>query len=228
MALFKPYNGPESLIGSIPFHDGYVYVSTDDGYMYFDILVGSEERRVELNAKGAANLIKVTSDGNVKIAVSDLFNDSKAITVSHGGTGLATLDSGKVLVGNGTDAITYLKKTATTGGNAVTVDSSGKVTVGTLSLNDGGTGATSAADARTNLEVYSTTEVSNLVAKATTAAYSSTLASSSWTKNGDYYTQSKAFSNLACATNNVPPTIMCDSSTEDVITAWSTIKYADV
>lgn len=62
MALFKPLYGSSSRISfdDTPFHAGYVYF-TDDGFLYFDMNVGTEdapiEKRIKLNAGDAETLL---------------------------------------------------------------------------------------------------------------------------------------------------------------------------
>ena len=52
-----------------------------------------------------------------------------------------------------------------------------------------GTGATNAAGARTNLDVYSKAETDEQISESTSVAYTTTLSANGWTLNGDMYTQ---------------------------------------
>jgi hypothetical protein len=76
-------------------------------------------------------------------------------TVAKGGTGKGTLTTNAVLLGNGTTAI---KEIASASGAFYATAANAEPQFGTLPVAQGGTGATSAADARTNLDVYSKAE----------------------------------------------------------------------
>lgn len=64
MALCKFLHGDSSRLDSIPFHEGYIYVTTDEQMMYFDINVGTEEspdnKRIPLNAKDAETILGIS------------------------------------------------------------------------------------------------------------------------------------------------------------------------
>ena len=79
-------------------------------------------------------------------AASDI--TSGEVPVSHGGTGKNTHTSNAVLAGNGTSAV---KNVATASGALYATAANGEPQFGTLPVAQGGTGATTAADARTNL-----------------------------------------------------------------------------
>ena len=51
MALFKILRGDSTRIdkSTTPFHDGYAYLTPDDGGFYIDALVGNEEKRIRIN-----------------------------------------------------------------------------------------------------------------------------------------------------------------------------------
>ena len=97
--------------------------------------------------------------------------NGSTITVAYGGTGATTFTSNGVLLGNGTDAVSataagtadQVLRIPGAGGapafGAIDLTKTAAVT-GALPLTNGGTGATSAADARTNLNVPSRYAVS--------------------------------------------------------------------
>lgn len=64
MALCKFLHGDSSRLDSVPFHEGYIYVTTDEQMMYFDINVGTEEspnnKRIPLNAKDAETILGIS------------------------------------------------------------------------------------------------------------------------------------------------------------------------
>lgn len=51
MALFKAVQGPSSRIDlqSTPFHEGWIYLTTDDGKLYVDVVRNSTQERICLN-----------------------------------------------------------------------------------------------------------------------------------------------------------------------------------
>lgn len=53
MALFKILRGDSTRIdkSTTPFHDGYAYLTPDDGGFYIDAVSGSEEKRIRINPK---------------------------------------------------------------------------------------------------------------------------------------------------------------------------------
>lgn len=80
------------------------------------------------------------------IAVADL----PTVTVQKGGTGNTTMTANAVLVGNGTGAV---QAVASAKGALLSTGSGVKPSFGTVPVDAGGTGATDAATARSNLEV---------------------------------------------------------------------------
>ena len=74
---------------------------------------------------------------------------SGTLPVARGGTGKATHTSNAVLTGNGTSAVNNV---ATASGALYATAANGAASFGTLPIAQGGTGATTASDARTNLD----------------------------------------------------------------------------
>lgn len=103
----------------------------------------------QLNAKSASNH---------KHSASDI--TSGTLGVARGGTGKTTHTSNAVLTGNGTSAINNV---ATASGAFYATSDNGAAQFGTLPIAQGGTGATSDSAARTNLGVYSKTEVDSKI-----------------------------------------------------------------
>lgn len=83
MALFKALVGDSSRISTdvTPYHEGYVYLTPDDGGFYVDAMVDDEESRIRINPKSdrieltlkatdwsakqqALSLSKITANGN--------------------------------------------------------------------------------------------------------------------------------------------------------------------
>lgn len=225
MALFKIYKGEEELLTQIPMHEGYAYFCEDTGNLFIDIFndVGG---RVQVNAYAASILKKDTQE----IDIDDIFLKEMTATVAQGGTGHETLTVNALLIGNGADAVKMVSidkggivigdetngVTGLLGTGALFADVSGTPKFGTLPIKAGGTGATTAAAARTNLDVYSKSETDNKIDEVTTVSYTATLAQANWMQSGDTYTYSYSNSNLKCGKNgNVPPIISWISNHDD-------------
>lgn len=87
-------------------------------------------------------------------------NNMFPLTVENGGTGKTSLTSGQILLGNGTSGIT---------------------STATLPVSKGGTGGTTKSSARTNLEVFTSTQL-----YANSSGSSSTISLSSSIQNFNY------------------------------------------
>lgn len=225
MALFKIYKGEEELLTQIPMHEGYAYFCEDTGNLFIDIS-NSAGGRVQVNAYAASILKKDTKE----IDIDDIFLTNMTATVAQGGTGQKTLTVNALLLGNGTDAVKMVsieKGAIVTGDStdgvsgllgtgALFADVSGVPKFGTLPIKAGGTGATTATVARTNLDVYSKSETDNKIDEVTTVSYTATLAQANWVHSGDTYTYSYSNTNLKCGKNgNVPPIISWISNHDD-------------
>lgn len=85
-----------------------------------------------------------------------------------------------------------------------------------IDIEHGGTGATTASAARTNLDVYSKAEVNSNIDKVTSKAYTATLSAGSWTLDGEVYKMSYLIDSLKCgADGTVPPIITYTSNLEE-------------
>jgi len=86
--------------------------------------------------------------------------EGDTIDVAHGGTGATTLTSGEYLVGNGTGAV---QSVSSIPGSDISGDISGNAenVNGTVAIANGGTGATTAAGARSNLGATTKYAVNN-------------------------------------------------------------------
>lgn len=225
MALFKIYRGEEELLNQVPMHEGYAYFCEDTGNLFIDIS-NTTGGRLQVNAYAAQVLKKDTKE----IDIDDIFLKDMTATVAQGGTGRATLTVNALLVGNGTDAVKMVSidkgaivtgdatngVTGLLGTGALFAEVSGVPKFGTLPLKYGGTGATTAANARINLDVYSKTETDNKVSEAVTAAYTATLTKANWVNSSGTYTYTYSNTNLKCGKDgNVPPIIDWTSNQTD-------------
>ena len=116
------------------------------------LAVGGTEDRIAVTSDAvdiSANYVGQSSITTVGTISSGTWEGS-TIDVAYGGTGATSLSSGEYLVGNGTGAVTT---TATIPGSDVSGDISGNAAnvTGTVAINHGGTGATTASAARANL-----------------------------------------------------------------------------
>lgn len=219
MALFKIYHGTADDFQSIngfsnyTIHPGYAYFFEDSG----ELVIDSENGRYNVNAK---TLVKEKSSGEVE------FIDAEDVLVS-GDTGIIknailiggdnntvraiAISAGSVVVGDADNGIKGLN-----GVGALFASTDGMPEFGTLPIAAGGTGATTQAAARANLDVYSKGETGNEIEKVTTLAYSVTLAQKDWIHSGETYTYSYSNTNLTCGKNgNVPPIITWISNQDD-------------
>jgi hypothetical protein len=151
MALFAPYYGTKEELSQVSnMHEGYVYLTTDDVYLFADVMVNGVVKRLQLNALASEKLRKLDPETNkfIELGPDDFVSSTAIINVAHGGTGKESLDKGKILTGNGTDPVSMLAGTG-----AISL-SNGTPTVGTMSIENGGTGATTADKACDALGTY--------------------------------------------------------------------------
>ena len=206
MALFKIFRGQEEQLAGVKKHDGYAYFTSDTGNLFID--VGNEDdggKRIQVNAKSAVNLY----DGSTTIEIDDIVLKD-------------TIAAGKLAIGKSKEegGLTGLD-----GIGALFTDDQNIPTFGTIPIKYGGTGAVSIEDARTNLQVYSKTEVDQLSGTATSELIEKSLMADKWEGSDDAgYTQTISIPALRCGKNgNIPPIITFKTNKEE----YSKIEKAD-
>lgn len=99
MALFKPFKGDSSLLSSQPIHEGYCWLTTDDGKLYVDI---SNNMRIPLNAETASK-VKITLNGEEKeLTINQVLQETGNIYFAYAGVTTpamieAELEKGKLI-----------------------------------------------------------------------------------------------------------------------------------
>lgn len=221
MALFKIYSGTaDEFPQDYALHPGYAYFFEDSG----ELVIDTESGRIDVKA---AILVRNNGSEPEFIDVDDvLIADADGVTknaILVGGDNntvkAVAIADGSLMVGNTENGVAGLNGTG-----ALYASTLGAPQFGTLPITAGGTGATSAAAARTNLDVYSKKEVGEKVDEVTTLAYTTTLAASNWVASEDLYTYTYTNTELKCGKNgNVPLIISYTSNKDD----WSKIDSAE-
>ena len=214
MALFKIYSGTaDEFPSNYALHPGYAYFFEDSG----ELVIDTDNGRIDVKV---SQLIKTVNGEVTFVDVDDVLTaaDSNGLTknaILVGGENntvrAIAIAAGSVVIGDATNGVKGINGTG-----ALYATTSGAPSFGTLPISAGGTGATTAAAARTNLDVYSKGETNNKIDEVTTLAYSATLAKASWVQSGDTYTYTYSNTNLKCGKNgNVPPIITWTSNQDD-------------
>lgn len=195
---------------------GALYASTSGSPLFgtLPIAQGGTGNTTGLAASATILATSRTIQTNLSSTSSASFNGSANITpgitgtlgIANGGTGNTTgLAASATVLATSRTIQTNLSSTSTASFNG-----SANVTpgvTGTLALGNGGTGATTAAAARTNLDVYSEDEVDTLLAdkSETTSLTNLSVATSAWSLSSilGRYTCSIAVSGLLTTHNTV-------------------------
>ena len=214
MALFKIYSGTaDEFPSNYALHPGYAYFFEDSGELVIDTDNGRIDVKVSQLIKTVNGEITFVDVDDVLTAADDNGLTKNAILVGgeNNTVRVIAIAAGSVVIGDATNGVKGINGTG-----ALYATTSGAPSFGTLPISAGGTGATTAAAARTNLDVYSKGETNNKIDEVTTLAYSATLAQASWVQSGDTYTYTYSNTNLKCGKNgNVPPIITWTSNQDD-------------
>lgn len=213
MSLFKVYSGTrDKFPDGYPNHPGYAYFFKDDGIFMIDV---DDETRVTVNAP---NIVKI-------IGQKSIVYDSRDILTTEGGflgknSLIATTDNNcvyEVSLNNGS-ILTKDKNgrfISVSGEGALYSIASEAPSFGTLPISVGGTGATTAADARSNLDVYSKSEVDAKTAGGASTCYAVSVKSTDWALSDNYYIYNYSNTDLKCGSDGkVPPIIRCRTGQE--------------
>ncbi len=121
MALCKPLRGDSSRISLdvTPFHDGYIYLTTDDGGLYADVQLGTEQRRIRV---GGADVSQKTAT----LTVSG-WSASAPYTQALNVSGLAADSDGNIAVAPSATAVQ--RKDARSALMSVTAQEAGKLMI---------------------------------------------------------------------------------------------------
>lgn len=214
MALFKIYSGTANEFPSnYALHPGYAYFFEDSG----ELVIDTDNERINVKV---SQLIKTVNGEVTFIDVDDVLitTDDNGLTKNailigdeNNTVRAIAITAGSVVIGDATNGVKGINGTG-----ALYATASGAPSFGTLPMSAGGTGATTAATARTNLDVYSKGETNNKIDEVITLAYSTTLAQTGWVQSGDTYTYTYSNTNLKCGKNgNVPPIITWTSNQDD-------------
>lgn len=229
MALFKVYSGiRDNFPQDYPLHPGYAYFFEDDGI--FTIDTENERKNV------AVSEIVRTVEGRPKSISTDKIlwtedeptPDCLVVSGKENIMYYLPIDNNSVVIKNNNGGLTGIS-----GEGALYSIASEAPSFGTLPISAGGTGATTAADARSNLDVYSKSEVDAKTAGGVSTCYAVLIKSTDWTLSGNYYVYNYNNTNLKCGSSGkIPPIIRCRTGQESynkinkaVATAGSGIQF---
>lgn len=221
MALFKIYSGTaDEFPQDYALHPGYAYFFEDSGELVIDTDAGRIDVKATILVKNSGDELEFIDVDDVLVAGADGITKNAILVGGDNNTVRAiAIANGDLVVGNTEDGVAGLNGTG-----ALYASTLGAPQFGTLPITAGGTGATSAVAARTNLDVYSKKETEDKVDEVTTLAYTTTLAASGWVASEDLYTYTYTNTDLKCGKNgNVPLIISYTSNKDD----WSKVDSAE-
>lgn len=221
MALFKIYSGTaDEFPQDYALHPGYAYFFEDSGELVIDTDAGRIDVKATILVKNSGDELEFIDVDDVLVAGADGITKNAILVGGDNNTVRAiAIANGDLVVGNTEDGVAGLNGTG-----ALYASTLGAPQFGTLPITAGGTGATSAATARTNLDVYSKKETEDKVDEVTTLAYTTTLVAGNWVASEDLYTYTYTNTDLKCGKNgNVPLIISYTSNKDD----WSKVDSAE-
>ena len=229
MSLFKVYSGiRDNFPQDYPLHPGYAYFFEDDGIFTID----TEKKRKNV---AVSEIVRTVEGGPKSISTDKILwtedeptPDCLVISGEDNIMYYAPIDNNSVVIKNNNGTLTGIS-----GEGALYSIASEAPSFGTLPLSAGGTGAKTATDARSNLDVYSKSEVDAKTAGGVSTCYAVSIKSTDWALSGNYYVYNYNNTNLKCGSSGkIPPIIRCRSGQESynkintaVATAGSGIQF---
>lgn len=214
MALFK-FAGTKEQLDTVATHNGFVYVCADgvdadeSGNLLGEWFVDIGNTRYRL---AAAALI----DPNGEIVnVNDLVLQGDILEVSQGGLGRNTVTQNALLVGGkNQDNEDIVAEIPAAAGVLQAANAETTPNYGTVPVIFGGTGATTAAQARGNLDVFSKTEVDT---RAVSVSYTATLLAENWVEDSEneVFTYTLRETRLMCGNSGLVPPLITYTSNEE-------------
>lgn len=211
MSLFKVYSGiRDNFPPDYPLHPGYAYFFEDDGI--FTIDTENERKNVAVS-----EIVRTVEGGPKSISTDKILwtedeptPDCLVVSGKENIMYYLPIDNNSVVIKNNNGKLTGIS-----GEGALYSIASEAPSFGTLPISVGGTGATTAADARSNLDVYSKSEVDAKTAGSVSTCYSVSVRSTDWVLSGNYYIYNYNNTDLKCGSDGkVPPIIRCRTGQE--------------
>ena len=211
MSLFKVYSGTrEEFPPDYPLHPGYAYFFEDDGIFTIDTETERKNVAVSEIVKTVEGGLKSVSTDKLLWTEDEPTPDCLIISGENNSMYCMPIDNNSVIIKNKKGMFTGIN-----GAGALYSIASEAPSFGTLPISVGGTGATNAADARSNLDVYSKSEVDAKTAGGVSTCYSVSVKSTDWALSGNYYIYNYNNTDLKCGSDGkVPPIIRCRTGQE--------------
>ena len=229
MSLFKVYSGKrKDFPNNYPLHPGYAYFFEDDGI--FTIDTETERKNVAVS-----EIVRTVEGGPKSISTDQLLwtedeptPDCLVVSGKNNLMYYLPIDNNSVVIKDNRGQFTGIS-----GEGALYSIASEAPSFGILPLSAGGTGAKTAEDARSNLDVYSKSEVDAKTAGGVSTCYAVSVKSTDWALSDNYYVYNYNNTNLKCGSSGkIPPIIRCRTGQESynkineaVATAGSGIQF---
>ena len=229
MSLFKVYSGKrKDFPNNYPLHPGYAYFFEDDGIFTID----TETKRKNV---AVSEIVRTVEGGPKSISTDQLLwtedeptPDCLVVSGKNNLMYYLPIDNNSVVIKDNRGQFTGIS-----GEGALYSIASEAPSFGILPLSAGGTGAKTAEDARSNLDVYSKSEVDAKTAGGVSTCYAVSVKSTDWALSDNYYVYNYNNTNLKCGSSGkIPPIIRCRTGQESynkineaVATAGSGIQF---
>lgn len=211
MSLFKVYSGiRDNFPPDYPLHPGYAYFFEDDGI--FTIDTENERKNVAVS-----EIVRTVEGGPKSISTDKILwtedeptSDCLVVSGEENVIYYIPINNNSVIIKNDKGLFKGIS-----GEGALYSIASKAPSFGTLPISVGGTGATTAEDARSNLDVYSKSEVDAKTAGGASTCYAVSVKSTDWALSDNYYIYNYSNTDLKCGSDGkVPPIIRCRTGQE--------------